>query len=1128
MVLAYDARRFRSGLRLLAATVLGAALCWGAPAAAGHRVTAAAQAPQGLKTDYAAEPLGLDDAAPRLMWSVPAGEPTAHEVKVAASAQELSQGKLIWDSGKVAGDAVSGTYSGPALASRARYYWTVRTWTGAYASAWSAPAFWEMGLLQPADWRGQWIGGRTSLDHDWADQTLTVDFTQTSADLDLLFRARPIGKSYGEAYVWRIEAEGGKVSLLEQVRHYPGGNTSATVLTVLRRIDLPAPRAADFLGKRHRLAIDADGQTIHTSLDGVLLDTLTDASQASGTVGFSSPQANAAVIHAVTVASPTAPDTAIDFAGGADPFSGGRPVKDGLLIADQLLDKDIVLPIAAPAPLLRREFEAAPKPIASARLYVAGAGWPKLSLNGAPVGGSSMASGYTDYAKRVLYRTYDVTGLIRPGSNALAAELGRGWYGVVDPNEWYFHQAPWHDAPALLAQLEITYADGSTAVVATDDQWKALDGPTLFDSIYSGEHYDARREPDGWRQPGFDDAHWPAAVARPGPSGALAATTMEPIEPVGAVEPQSIKQIAPGVFIYDFGAIFAGRLHLTVQGPAGQTVSMVQGERLNSDGSVLAYNRLVDGPLQTDRYTLSGRGLEHWTPSFSYKGFRYVQVEGFPGTPTLQSLSAEHIHSDVASVGGFASSDTMLNAIQRAARDTLLNNMHGFQTDTPTYEKNGWTGDAQASAEAAIVNFDVARVWTKWLADFRDAQSDKGEIPEIVPSTPLYGYENTPGWALIWGPTPAWDAATFVLPQAMYEQYGDTRILADMYATQKRLVDYTATYITAPDYRYGRGLGEYGAPTYDGGVDAASSAYFYYMVDQLARNAAVLGKTTDAAKYQALASDVRAAYNRKYWDSARELYRTLDAGGAAKPYAESQNVLPAAFGMVPAGHERAVVAHIADDLRARGYRPGVGVFGARYLLGLLSDNSFGDVAYRVATQTEEPGWGAWIKAGVSTMLEGWALTSRSYDHHYFASISAWFYQGLGGIQAASPGYADIRIRPTMPQGLDHVDAAIMTVRGRVASSWAREGQGFIQLAEIPGAARAEIWVPCAPNAVQAPAGVRLDRVQDGYAIFKAGPGEHRFVCNQAGRDPRSGLGQRVKGAASAEAPIAADFRGKQP
>jgi len=1048
-------------------------------------------APGDLRVEYATEPLGLDAPAPQLTWTIPRGQQSAYEVQVTAAGR-------VWDSGKVA-DAgqLQAVYAGPPLQSRRRYQWRVRTWDGSgRASPWSTPSWWEMGLLDRRDWTGQWIGGRTSVDHDWSDLTLKVEFTLTGKSLDVLFRARPIGKTYGEAYVWRIEAAGGRVTLLEQVRHYPGGDDSATVTTTLHRIDLPAAVAEGFVGRRHSLAIAAKGDAIATSIDGVAIDGLHDASQVSGTIGFSASGADAAVIHAVSVEAPGASALAIDFAGGDNPFSGGRPVPDGLAVAAANLDKDIVLPIGAPAPLLRRSFDVAHRPIERARLYVAGAGWPALSLNGAEVGASAMASGFTDYSKRVLTRAYDVTGMIRPGRNALAAELGRGWYGLIEPNEWYFHQAPWHGPPAILAQLEIDYRDGSRQTIASDQAWKAADGPTLHDSLHAGERYDARRNPAGWREAGFDDAAWPAAVARPGPSGVLVNANLEPIAPRGRIEPAAVKAVAPGVYVFDFGRIFAGRLNLTVSGPAGRTVTLVQGEKLNPDGSVLAFNRLVDSQMQTDRYTLSGRGVEHWSPSFSYKGFRYVQVEGYPGAPTLAALTGERIHSDVASIGAFDSSNRLLNAIQAAARDTLLNNMDGYQTDTPTYEKNGWTGDAQASAEAAILNFDVTRVWTKWLADFRDAQSVKGEIPEIVPATPQYGYEDTPGWKMIWGPTPAWDAATFILPQALYQQYGDTRILADMYETQRRLVDYTATYIKAPDYRYDRGLGEYGAPVYDGGVDATSSAYFYMMVDQLARNAELLGKTADAARYHTLAAAVRAAYNRKYWDAGRELYRTLGADGASRPYAESQNVLPLAFSMVPDGHEQAVAAHLADDLKARRYRPGVGVFGARYLLGALSDHGFADAAYRTATQTSEPGWGWWIENGLSTMPEGWSLASRSYDHHYFGSISAWFYEGLAGIRPASPGYAAVVIRPVAPQGLGRVTGSIRTVRGLVSSAWRRMAAGLTQTVIIPAGSTAEVWSLCSRAETAAPRGARFEREEAGRAAYSVEAGRYRFICGR--------------------------------
>jgi alpha-L-rhamnosidase len=388
----------------------------------------------------------------------------------------------------------------------------------------------------------------------------------------------------------------------------------------------------------------------------------------------------------------------------------------------------------------------------------------------------------------------------------------------------------------------------------------------------------------------------------------------------------------------------------------------------------------------------------------------------------------------------------------------------------------------------------MARVWSKWLADFRDAQAPSGEVPEIAPSTPLYGYENTPGWKLLWGPTPAWDAATFILPQEMYEQYGDTRILAQMYETQRRLVDYTATFITAPDYSYRRGLGEYRATGWDGGSDATSSAYFYLMADTLARNAAILGHGADATKYRALADAVRGAYNRKYWGAGARIYRTLGADGKADPYAETQNVLPMAFGMTPAGGEASVAQHIAQDIAARGGHLGTGVFATRYVLRLLSDHGYGDVAYRAATQTTEPSWGWWIENGLSTMLEGWGLDSRSYDHHYFASISAWFYDSLAGIQPIQPGYGRIRIRPTLPDGLDHAAGLIATVRGTVGSSWTRTAGGFTQDVVIPGDALAEIWVPCGDGEVGAPANAGAGRPDGGYRVFSVGPGAYAFAC----------------------------------
>lgn len=1067
--------------------------------------------PTVLRTEYAREPLGIDAAQPRLAWRVPVvgtdGRQSAYQLRVAKSAAELDTAPL-WDSGKQMSAASHQVeYSGPALASRTRYFWQVQTWDGSgKASGWSAPSWWETGLLDPQDWSAQWISGRLDIDHDWTDAKIAVDFTLSGKAFGVLFRAQPVGKTYGEAYLWNIVQENGQVRLVQQMRRYVGGNSSKVNVATLKTLTL-ATDAAAWIARPHRLQIEAIGDRIVTTIDegapDAVTDTLTDATQAHGTIGFFSAQADAAIVHAVSVDAADA-NFATDFRDGINPFSGGSIVGRGLQVAAGVPDKDIVLPIAAPAPLLRRAFDLPAAPL-SARLYLAAGGLPDVAINGTQIG-EAMQDGYTDYGKRVLYRTFDVTGTLHAGANVIAAELGRGWYGVTEPNEWYWHMAPWHAAPAVRAQLEVVFADGQRQIIGSDANWRTTDGPTRHDSVYAGERYDARLLPKGWQRSGFDDSGWAAANIVAGPAGKLTAAAQEPIGITGAIRPVAISEPKPGIHVFDFGRIFSGRLQLNVKGPRGATVRMIQTEKLGDDGTVAIASGLVDTQLQTDQYTLSGEGTERWSPKFGYSGLRYVQVEGFPGKPTLAALDGMLMHSDVDTSASFTSSNALLNRIQAAARNTLLNNMFGNQTDTPTYEKNGWTGDAQASALASILNFDVARVWTKWLADFRDAQSAKGEIPEVIPTTPYYGYEDTPGWGAVWGPVPSWDAATFILPWELYGQQGDTRILAEMYATQKALVDYTGTWFAADKLSYRNPnnfmLGEYAAVMPPGGliaalrqqpngpIDATASAYYFHMLNLLADSAKLLGKSEDETKYRALAAKLREAYNARYWGAAGDYYKMP---APTKDFAQTPNILAVVFGLVPDGKAATVMRWLNDDIVRRGYHLGCGVYAGRYVMTLLADHGYVDTAYKVATRTDAPSWGFWIESGLSTMAEAWELSVRSWDHHYWASISSYFYQSLAGIRATSPGYATARIKPQPPDGLESAEARVRTPYGVLASSWRRVDGRYRLNVDVPAGVDAEIWLPLGGAAAPAaPAGATLDALKDGYAVYRAGGGTYEF------------------------------------
>ena len=616
---------------------------------------------------------------------------------------------------------------------------------------------------RPADWSAEWIAGPKRVDHDWRDFTFTADLTLTGRSIDLLFRAQPVGKTYGEAYVWTLEDAGKGPVLIEAVRHYPGGSSSAVKVTELRRVPLPAGMKGQ---GRHRVAIAARGDQLTTTIDGVVIDRVVDGSVTHGTVGFTAREANAAVIHRVSVTGAAFFETR--FLANDNPFTGGDVSRDGLIVPGGVPKVDLVLPIEAPAPLVRRAFSLPAKRVTSARLYVAGAGWPRLSVNGRTIGTSAMASGFTAYDKSVLYQTYDVTAALRPGANAIGAELGRGWYGLTDPNEWYWHTGAlaWRARDQGAARDRLRGRKPS----ADRHRYALADGLRPDPGRLPASRRTLRRAaaPKGWARPALrirlDDR-----TDVQGPAGKLIAANIEPIAPVADVMPVAVKEVRPGAGL----RLRPDRRGLDQAHVGGRRTHRLPGAASGRRGRPGDPRRRPDRRAAPDRSLHAGGRGRNLGTDFGYAASATSRSTAFP-VRRIRHVTGRVAHCAVAHTGSFATAIRCLMRIDAAAIATIQNNMHGFQTDTPTYEKNGWTGDAQASAGAAARSLDVARVWTKWLADFRDAQSPKGEMPEIVPATPQYGYENSPGWTMMWGPTTPWDAATMILPWELYASYGDT------------------------------------------------------------------------------------------------------------------------------------------------------------------------------------------------------------------------------------------------------------------------------------------------------------------------------------------------------------------
>lgn len=733
------------------------------------------------------------------------------------------------------------------------------------------------------------------------------------------------------------------------------------------------------------------------------------------------------------------------------------------------------------APHFRKSFTLA-GPVVRATLHVCGLGYHEVSLNGKKVGDHLLDPAFTRYDKRRLYVTHDVTAKITAGENVLGVILGNGWLNVDAKAAWDFDQAAWRADPMLRLQLVIESQDGQILTILSDGSWKSAEGPIRFNGLLTGEYYDARREIPGWDRPGFDDSSWKPVAVIDAPPGELTSQTMPPIRALETFPPTAFTRLDSGAVVYHFPQNLSGVARLKVHGPAGTAIRLVYGEKLSGDGSVdqtQIKRHTHSGEFQTDRYILKGDGEEIWQARFVYHGFQYVEVHGLPGAPTLDNLEAVAVHTDLASAGEFACSSELLNQIQHATRWSYLNNFHGYPTDCPHREKNGWTGDAHLAVETGLYNFQADTGYTKWMLDFQDEQRPSGELPAIIP---------TAGWGYAWGNGPAWDSAYILIPWATYQMRGDTELLARHYPNLKRYVDYLAG--RAEHGIVGFGLGDWVPAKTETPAEVTSTAYFYRDAVVLAQIADVLGKPGDAEKYRSLAVMVAAAFQKKFFQAELNSY----ANG-------SQTALSCALyqGLVPADRKAAVAANLATSVRANGGHLDCGILGTKYLLHALTDNGHLDVAYGVATKTTQPSWGYWMKQGATTLWENWD-GSDSLNHIMFGDISAWCYQNLAGIKPSKPGFETIRIEPRITEGLEWVTAHHDSPQGPIHVKWRRTGDRLQAEVGIPPNTTAEVILPTTDRSALTESGLPATNargvhgmaVAEGRITVTVGSGTYRF------------------------------------
>lgn len=676
------------------------------------------------------------------------------------------------------------------------------------------------------------------------------------------------------------------------------------------------------------------------------------------------------------------------------------------------------------------------KPVVKAVCFISGLGLCELYINGKKVDDSVLDPAVTDYSKRYLYRTHLITDQLHTGDNRFLVLLGNGWHG----------------APLFLFRCDVTYADGTTQCLTNQfgEHWQYTQGPIVRNSLYNGETYDARLE--AVLENDFASLK-PRSVHRSlTQPGMPASQIMEPIKVVQDIAPASVSEPKPSVYVFDMGQNIAGWARITATGPAGTKVSMAYAETLYPDGTVNQENLL--SARATDEYILKGATEgETWEPRFTYHGFRYVEVRGYPGKPERSSVCGRRVRSSVRETGQFSCSDDMLNKIYRLVNNTEQNNLHGIPTDCPQRdERQGYLNDMTARMVSALYMFNLPLLYNKWLDDISDTQDDAGAIADTAPYNWCYR------------PADPVCSSYLLLAWNLYLFYGDSSAMADHYegfkAWEDCLLAHSKDFIVQYSY-YGDWCPPVAESVNNTPISAAtpgllmSTGYLYYNAVLLTRMAGLLGREVDRRAYEDLGRSVKEAFNREFYHEETGQY---GKGGMAA------NAFALYLGLAPEGDENKVLSHILADVRKHDNHLATGNQCTKYLLEILSAHGHGDVAYAIATQRTYPGWGYMVENDATTVWERWENETgrgmNSHDHPMMGSVGAWFFKYLGGIQPQwrHPAFERFTIEPVFPKGLDSVRTALETVRGRIVSEWENTDAHLILHVAVPLSSVADVVI----------------------------------------------------------------------
>jgi len=1044
-----------------------------------------------LRCEYLIHPIGIDAPSPRLSWELTGNgrnqQQSAYQIFVASSPELLHRGKAdLWKSPKIISNNTAHIrYAGLKLTSTQKVFWKVRVWdNNGIVSAWSEVSNWTMGLLQESDWTGKWIGLEGKNIPKYLRGTNWIVFPPDHN----IPSTQSVQRYYRRVVVLPPNREVKRSRFL-----YTGDDACSGWIN---------GRGLGSRNDHHRIK-DQDltfRLTADTNVIALIGVAPGNTVKSGGVVGLLEIE----FMEGESMLIPT--DERWKVADTLVPGWNDPGFNDSLWIAAKNLgpvgpepwgEVKIAEDRRLPARWLRKEFNV-PRTVQRATVFYSGLGWSEIYLNGKKIGDHVLSPGMTEYPKRVFYVAFDVTSSIREGPNAIGAILGNGRF--YSPRSIVYASMPTFGFPKLQLCLHIEYKDGSVSTVVSDETWKVTaDGPIVENNDYDGEKYDARKELGDWSNAHYDDSAWKSAEIVPAPSGKLTAQMIEPIRVTETLKPIALTEPKPGRFVFDLGQNIVGWCRLMVSGTAGTVVTLRHAETLLPDGTLSLAN--MRSAEVTDTYTLKGQDIETWEPRFATHGFRYVEIRGFPGKPDLQTIEGRMVNDDMRPTGEFISSNPLLNNINRNIKWGLRGNYKSIPMDCPQRdERQGWLGDHSEECRGEAYMFDIAAFYSKWMQDIRDVQTDEGSLPDIAPA-------HWPGYP----DDVSWPSSSLIVPNALYEQYADTEIIARNYECAKKWMNYMRRYLKNGIISRDK-WGDWCVPPQDltliHSVDPQhitskgilATTYYYHDARLMERFANMLGYSKDATYFAALADTLKDAFNKKYYNSDLAQY---DNG------TQTSFILPLAFGMVSDDQRTRVFNNLVKNITELTHsHVGCGVVGSQYLYRVLSDNGRTDLAYTIATQADYPGYGYMISKGATTIWELWNGDSadpwmNSGNHVMLVGdFVIWLYEYLAGIKSdpVQPGFKHLIMKPHLVGDLKRIHAFYHSIYGEITSEWQNNPGKFEWRISIPPNTTATISLPAA-NADRVkesglPAaranGVKFVRVEKNCAVFDIGSGVYHF------------------------------------